>query len=255
VDPDCDDARAATAYVLGELHGPDLHAFRQHLIGCLSCREEVELLENASEAMPLMINRIAASAGAAPERTASSARRRAFVLGEVVDAEEFATNVTVLRLNDAGASRKPQADVRTARRRWLKQPVPRPAMIGLGALLIVAVITILLNHQASSIHFVRGQAAWSVGGAAVKVDGSRGQLLVEGMPRAPAGKRYEIWLMRGNDAPAPTRTWFGVNRRGEAGVAVPGDIQNVRAVLVYAEPPHAASKPDGHPYAVVALNR
>jgi hypothetical protein len=255
VDPDCVDARAATAYVLGELRGPDLHAFEHHLSGCMSCREEVELLENAAEAMPLMINRVAASAGVPPERTASSSRRRAFVLGDVADPEGFATNVMPLRIHDARGDKNPQADARTHRRRWFKQPVPRPVMIGLGALLIVAVITIVLNHKAAGVHFIRGQAAWSVGGAAVKLDGSHGELLVEGMPKAPAGRRYEIWLMRGANPPAPTGTWFGVNRRGEAGVAIPGDIGTVRAVLAYAEPPSAGNKPAGHPYAEVTLTR
>ena len=53
----CSHTSDAGLYVLGELKGYDLDAFARHLQTCDECADEVELLEEAGDAVPLLAAR------------------------------------------------------------------------------------------------------------------------------------------------------------------------------------------------------
>ena len=80
-------------------------------------------------------------------------------------------------------------------RRLLKTPMPKPALIGLLALAVLAIATVALSSRAASIRYFRIQAGWSGGGAALQLQGNKLQLLVEGMPKPARGSGYEVWVV------------------------------------------------------------
>ncbi len=122
----------------------------------------------------------------------------------------------------------------------MKTPMPKPALIGLVALAVLAIATVALSQRAASTRYVRIQAGWSGGGAALKLQGNDLQLLVEGMPKPASGTGYQVWVVvdRTNRKLTPTHAWVHLNSAGEAGVTVAGDYHNWLAVAVYTEPLH-----------------
>jgi hypothetical protein len=116
-------------------------------------------------------------------------------------------------------------------------------LAALGALLVLAVVTVVLTNQPAGTRVIRAQTAWSPGGATVELTGSRGELLVEGMPAPAAGKVYEVWVEHGRQAPAPTDALFDVNDAGKAAVDVPVALSSADTVLVTAEPAGGATVP------------
>lgn len=207
---DC--GRDAAAYVLGALDDNEAIAFRHHMATCAACREEVELLESAANALPMMVPQYQ------PPGTL-----RASVMDEV-----------------RREARRPPAAPATARgsRTWLARPVPKPVLVALGALAVLAVITILLSRgpATTGTQYIRAATAWRGGGAVVALDGGSGELLVKGMPAPSAGKVYEVWVQHGHSSPSPTDALFDVNKLGEAAVEVPGKLSKSDTVMVTAEP-------------------
>lgn len=218
----------AAAYVLGALDDGELVVFRQHLSSCPACREEVELLESAVDALPLMVPQVN-----------PPATLRANVMAEV---------------RRDGRQRSPSQARPSRSRRWLLAPVPKAALAGVGALLVAAVITLVLTNESASTQLIRARTAWRAGGAVVKVSGNHGELLVEGMPAPPAGKVYEVWLERGRGKPAPTTALFDVDSSGQAGVTVPGDLKGVSKLLVTAEPAGGSQVPTSSPVVIADLS-
>jgi anti-sigma-K factor RskA len=207
---DC--GRDAAAYVLGALDDNEAIAFRHHMATCATCREEVELLESAANALPMMV----------PQYQPPSTLRTS-VMDEV--------------RRDARRPAAAPAAARTSRS-FLARPVPKPVLVALGALAVLAVITVLLSRgpSTSGTQYVRASTAWRGGGAVVALNGSTGQLLVKGMPAPPAGKVYEVWVQHGHGSPSPTDALFDVNKLGEAAVDVPGKLSSNDTVMVTAEP-------------------
>lgn len=131
------------------------------------------------------------------------------------------------------AGRSAGADARTR----LRSPIPRSGLVSFIALGVLAVATLALSNTAASVRYGRIRAGWENGGAAVKLQGSHLELLVEGMPRPPRGYGYQVWVVdRLTSRPVPTTAWVRLNQLGEAGVDVPGDYHQWDAVAVYMEP-------------------
>jgi anti-sigma-K factor RskA len=223
---DC--GRDAAAYVLGALDENEAIAFRAHMASCAACREEVDLLQSAASALPMMVPQYQ------PPGTLRSS-----VMNQV-----------------RSEARRPAAAPATQRggRKWLARPVPKPVLVALGALLVVAVVTIVLSNRTAGTRYIPAKTAWRSGGAAVKLNSGHGELLVQGMPAPPAGKVYEVWVQHGHRAPSPTDALFDVNSSGQAAVEVPGRLSNRDTVLVTAEPAGGARVPTPPVVIVAALN-
>lgn len=218
---DLDCGRDAAAYVLGALDDVEAAAFRRHMATCTACREDVGLLGSGSALLPLMVPQ-GLPAGT-PARVAPA-------------------SVSVSTAGPgSGRARGGPAAPATGRglpgRKWLRQPVPKPVVVAVGALAIMAVITLVLSRgpsQATS-RYVAAKTAWSGALAAVKLQSGRGALLVKGVPAAPRGKVYEIWIEHANRSLTPTDVLFVVNAKGEAAVEIPGSLRNGETVLVTEE--------------------
>jgi anti-sigma-K factor RskA len=209
----------AAAYVLGALEAGEVDSFRKHLDTCAFCRDEIAVLQQAADALPM----------AAPSQPVPRGLRRR-VLAEVHA--------------DARAAERARSRQRSRQTfSWL----PRPALAGgaLAALALAAFGGVELASSGSSSG-ARVISA-SVGNAQLRVAAGHAELIVHGLPQAPPGRIYEVWLRHGNQAPTRTRALFGVTSAGDADVDVPGSLHGVSTVLVTQEraggSPHPTSPP------------
>ncbi len=255
----CAHAGEASRYVLGGLHGRRLESFLRHVRHCEECAEEVNLLQQVALATPVLGTAHLPpdeESGRAPRaptprlRLAAANARAARLAAEAAAADGTRRAPLdppprpVLRRIEGGRggspdrrSHAPAPPAWFAGRRLLRTPMPRPAMVSLMALGILAVATVAMSGRAAAVRFARIQAGWAGGGAAVKLVGDRLELLVENMPRPARGAGYQVWVLRrGARRLTPTSAWVRLNRLGQAGVTVPGDVRAWTAVAVYVEP-------------------
>ncbi len=263
----CSRTPDASLYVLGELQGRELDSFARHLGRCEECSEEVELLRQAADAVPLLASRqgplvdeepqfeqrpprLAVAAGATRAGATRAGATRAGVTragatragatrasASTSGAEAHApAGRPVLRPIEGGAAANRRAGFGGGRR-LLKNPIPKPALIGLLALAILAITTVALSSRAASVRYYRIQAGWSRGGAALQLQGNKLQVLVEGMPKPAGGSGYEVWVVeRHNKQLTAAGVWLHPNSLGQARVTVPGNYHDWLAVAVYTEP-------------------
>lgn len=239
----CDRTRDAALYVLGELHGSQLEAFTVHARACDTCAEEIEVLQAAADAMPLLAARHIPTEvleAREPERRAPAlvaAMAQAEASAEREQAHSQSRRPNLKAILGGATATEPPTPTRPSRLRVLRTPMPKPAALGILLLGIIAAVTIALSHQAASIHYLRVKAGWTDGGAALKLEGNQLELLVEGMPQPATGNGYEVWVLdNGSKELRPTSVWVNLNGAGEAGVKVPGNYHDWEALAVYVEP-------------------
>jgi hypothetical protein len=291
MDSDCGRHRDAAAFVLGDLRGAALVEYERHLRSCATCQEDVDLLRTAETAIPLMASPPPEPADPeedepdpimpgvwAQERIAAVNAPKHPTLREIAEAaappparpvrlprppaqagprNRLARVVDLLEFRPITRPRRPKPSRRrtTTRRVW-GSAIPGPIMAGIAALAIAAILVIILTKEGQSIGYVKAQIAWQNGAAVVKTDGAHGQLLVVGMPAAPSGTGYELWgIKRGVKTEIPLVVRIGLNKKGEGGVVIPGDVRNYLALVVYAEPPGGTVSPNGAPYVVANLRK
>ena len=227
---ECDRGDQAAAYVLGELEGADLAAFKLHLRRCPICAEEVELLESAVHAVPLL-----ATPQAPREPPPISDRATAELrIQEVLHQRPHLRAIIGGAAEGAGGE---SGDPPARRRR--KGRIPTQVTIAVAALLVVALMTAILTRESNAISYLRAEVGWSGGEAVVKIQGTQAELLVEGMPAPPPGRFYEVWpRYKHRSSESASSAKVGVNRFGEAVVGIPADIDNSVVLAVDEEPIH-----------------
>jgi anti-sigma-K factor RskA len=217
------------AYLLGALADDEREAFERHLTGCSICREELERLRPAVEALP----RSVAQVGPPPTLKTS-----------LMEAIERETGVP------PSAERR-----RTGRRLLAGLTGMRPALAWMSAALLLAV------GAAVGFGLSRVGGAGGTRTIAARVDHSRvpggsasllvpkgragGILRVRGLPILSHGRVYEVWVKRNGDL-MPEST-FDVDRRGAGAAAVPEDLSGASAVLVTREPRGGSRAPTEAP--------
>lgn len=224
IDPrDC--GADAAAYVLGALEPAEAEAYRAHLATCAICRDEVSALKALADGLPL----------AAPHVPAPRGLKRR-VMADVRNHPKTAPEGAAAR------SRRPA--------------FARPAMaLGLALAVVVAVVggLTLAAGKSGGARLVRASVVGQPGSAVVRLAGGQAQLIVRHMPSPPAGKIYEVWLKRGQQAPSPTNALFSVSSTGAGAVAVPGQLHGVSEVLVTPEPAGGSRVPTHTPVIVARL--
>ncbi|HEX2233685.1 MAG TPA: anti-sigma factor [Thermoleophilaceae bacterium] len=222
------------AYLLGAMPDLERQAFERHLAGCHECREEVERLRPAADALPRAVEPLAPPAS----------------LKESL--------MEAIRDDADGAARAP-AGGRLGGLVRLPWRV-RPAVAWAAAALLVAVGVATGFGIARSIDDARTVTAQvdraQLPGASARLSlpdgGDDGAILrVAGMPAPGRGRVYQAWVQRdGEVAPAPT---FEVGPRGAGAVAVPGDLTDAEAVLVTRERRGGARVPSEDPVVTALL--
>ena len=209
-------------YALGALPDADAREFERHLRSCELCQTDLATLRPAVDALALSVE------GVEPP---PELRRR--IMGEV----------------EADGKRRRASEHASRERRFAFRPLP---LLAAACVALVAGIGVGIALSGDDVRTVPGKTRVAGASAAVEVANDRATLVVEGMPRPPMGRVYQVWLRRGKQAVQPTDALFEV-RGGKARVAVPGDIDEVNQLLVTHEPHGGSAKPTRGPSIVVAL--
>jgi anti-sigma-K factor RskA len=222
------------AYVLGALTDLERQAFERHLAGCADCRDEIERLRPAADALPRSVEQVA------PPPTLKAS------LMEVVERE----------------ARERAGPAKERRRLRLRLPSParlRPALVASAlalGLLAGFGIARLADEGADMRTLVakvdKARIPEASGQLQVEGDGEDGAILrVQGMPSLGGRQVYQAWVQRdGTVVPQPT---FEVGTDGGGAVAVPDDLSDAQAVLVTREPRGGARAPSERPILSVSL--
>lgn len=224
------------AYVLGALSESEKDAVEKHLAGCERCREEVARLRPATDALP---------ASVAPVTPPLELKQRVM---EAVRSEPAATaapepDPAVPPARASGRLERLGSGGVTLRLRHLALAGGVAFALGLGIAVGVA-----LNGGngggTSTVAVKPTPAAHSATGELVSFDDQRGAVLrVEGLPQAPPGKAYEVWLERGGQV--RSAAVFSVGRDGTGTAGIDHDLSGVERVLVTTE--DSGGSPSGRP--------
>jgi anti-sigma-K factor RskA len=232
-DPFRDDAGA---YLLGALEDGERRAFEDHLSGCAQCREEVERLAVARDALPRSVDQLA------PPPTLKAA-----LMEQVRGASD-----------PSGAPAREQPRRRS---RWRELLVARPAAAAAAAVLALGIAAGALvgtlggdgGGGERTLSAVVDQTRMPAGRATLLLpaDGEGAQLRVEGMQQPQAGKVYEVWIKHG--VRVTPSSLFTVERDGSGAAAIPHDLSDADAVMVTREPAGGSTRPSEPPVVMVSV--
>lgn len=218
-------ADAAGAYVLGAMPDPERRRYEGHLAGCEICREEVEDLRPAAEALPVA----AATLAPPPElksRIMAEVEREAALLAQAGPAAD-----------------RPEPQPRT-RRSWLSGWRLAPAVATvLAAGVLGGFVLAGLGGGAQTYQGAIDQTQLQGASAELEVKDGQTTLVAEGLPE-PEGS-FQLWIMDeegGQPRPGP----LVLPRDGQATAAVPG-AEDAAAVLVTREPKAGSQEPSEQP--------
>jgi anti-sigma factor RsiW len=223
------------AYLLGALTDLERQAFERHLAGCAECRDELEKLRPAADALPRSVEQVEPPPGLKTS------------LMEVVESEAR---------ERSGATARRE---RTARRIRLPslagfRPVLVAAALALGLVAGFGVAQLGGGDDARTVAATvdQGRLPDASGSLRIQGDGEDGAILtVQGMPPAGGERVYQAWVQRdGTVVPQPT---FEVGADGGGAVAVPEDLSGAQAVLVTREARGGARAPSEQPLIRVPL--
>jgi anti-sigma-K factor RskA len=224
-DPTCSHSDDVAAYALGALPDVEAARMREHLATCRRCTAEL------AELQPV-VDRLPAAVPAAIASPALKGRVMSVVNGEA----------ELLRAAGPSADRPPAAEPR--RRRFALPSLAGAGAVGLAAAAVIVAI-VAIGSGGSTQRVTRGITRYQNASVVLRQSGAHAELDVANMPPPGANRIYQVWLEHGSEPPRPTDALFGVNRSGDASVAVPGDLHGVQHVLVTAEP--LGGSPNGKP--------
>jgi anti-sigma factor RsiW len=223
------------AYLLGALTDLERQAFERHVAGCGECRDELERLRPAADALPRSVEQVEPPPGLKTS------------LMEVVESEAR---------ERAG---KPAPRKRAARRIRLPslagfRPVLVAAALALGLVAGFGVAQLGGDDDARTVAATvdQGRLPDASGSLRIQGDGEDGAILrVHGMPPPGGDRVYQAWVQRdGTVVPQPT---FEVRADGGGAVAVPDDLSDAEAILVTREARGGARAPSEQPLIRVPL--
>jgi len=228
----CPHTSDAAAWLLHALGDDEAEAFAGHLAsGCSACRAEVDELRMVVDVLP---------GGVAQVAPPPALKGR---LMSVVRAE-----AELLQAAGPEADRPARRAAGRERRGW-RGLLPRPA---LAAALACAVLGLgvaggLLVDGNPDRRVLSATVEGPGTARFVVMDGAEGVLELDGVPQAPGGGVYQVWLKRPGRDPEPSRTVFDVRPGGEASVRIAEPLDGVEAVLVTAEPSAGSPAPTSAP--------
>jgi anti-sigma factor RsiW len=232
------------AYLLGALEEHELQSFEGHLDECPVCRDEVERLRPAAEALPR-------SAMPVPPPASLKIALMAEVESDVRERGETPARSRVL-----AALRGRLASVGDA----LAPPRPAVAWVGAAFVLLVGIATgygvteITSSEQGRTVAASVDPKAVPAGSGSLLVPGdeSKGAILrVHGMPTLDADSVYQVWVRR--DGETIAESLFSVGAGGAGAAAVSDDLEDADAVMVTREPAGGSRAPSEAPILTVAL--
>lgn len=224
------------AYALGALEPAEAEAFRRHLESCAVCPEELRSFQQVVGDLAI---------GVPALETPPDLKRRVM---DAIEAEPRTASAT----EDRRSRRARRRDATLRGRDWLRGPtLALCAGIAFAIAAIVVVVIAFPGRQNGRTI----DASTTIGGtAALHISANRTELVVRHVAAPPHGKIYEVWVQYGKRKPRPNAL-FGVDRSGDASVAVSGSMYGVSHVMVTAEPaPHGTRAPTAPPVITASLS-
>ena len=223
------------AYVLGALSDEEHTRFVRHLVECPVCRDEVDRLQVAADALPRSVTPLAAPASL-----------KAAVMGEVqADVREREPASLGRRLRDR-LSRLPAVPARVASATAVVLLV-----LGLAGGFGLSQITSGNDERSVTASFDTDRVVNGSGNLVIAGnDDAGGTLRVHGMPALKDNETYQVWLER--DGEVIPKAMFTVSDDGDGLTAV-DDLQGADRVMVTKEPAGGARAPGGPPVVTVKL--
>jgi anti-sigma-K factor RskA len=224
-------------YLLGAMAETEAQAFEGHMAHCPSCRDEVERLRPAADALPRAVEQLA------PPPTLKAA------LMEVVEREAEGR---------ADETPRPARPRRSLGQRLGVLPGLRPVLVVAALALGVAAGfgVARLSEEDESRTVVATVDERRIPDASARLQlqgqGDDGAILrVQAMPRLDPNRVYQAWVLRdGTIVPQPT---FEVGDNGGGAVAIPEDLSDAEQVLVTRERRGGARAPSEEPILAVRL--
>jgi anti-sigma-K factor RskA len=226
---------AAATYVLGALPEDERHGYEAHLRTCPACRDEVEDLRVAAEALP-----------SSPPPMLPPPALKARIMAEVEREAQL-----------LAAASSPPRTARPERRPARFGGVfalPRPAFAALACALLAAGVVlggVLFSSSARTVDF---QSTLPQASAELKLEDDGATLTADRLPPPPAGRVYMVWVQRDDGTIEPTSALFTPRADGTATASVSGDLDGVENVLVNTEPPGGSPQPTSAPVLTAALS-
>jgi anti-sigma-K factor RskA len=224
-------------YLLGAMTELETQAFERHMAHCPSCRDEVERLRPAADALPRAVEQLV------PPPTLKAS------LMEVVEQEAEGR---------ADEPPRPARPRRSLVERLGSLPGLRPVLVaGALALGVAAGFGVArLSEEDESRTVVATVDERRIPEASARLqlqgEGDDGAILrVRGMPTLDRNRVYQAWVLRdGTIVPQPT---FEVGDNGGGAVAIPEDLSDAEQVLVTREQRGGARAPTEEPILAVRL--
>jgi anti-sigma-K factor RskA len=226
------------AFALGALEPAEAAAFRRHLETCAVCPVELRAFQQVVDDLAIA----APSVEAPPEL-----KRRVM---SAIEQEPHVAPEGPTRRPAGARSRRRDAALRAST--WLRVPT---LALGSGIAFAVAAVVVVIIAFPGRQNGRTVRAETTVGGtAALHIAANHTELVLRNVSAPPSGKIYEVWLQHGKGTPRPNAL-FGVNRNGDASVAVTGSLYGVSHVMVTAEPaPRGTSAPTTNPVINASLS-
>lgn len=221
---------ATGAYLLGALPDDELASFEAHLARCEACRDEVESLKVAVDALPMTAPPVAPPA-ALKDRIMVEVRREASLLAAAGPEAD-----------------RPAPEPRRRRRFSFVLPAPVAAALAAATLAVGVLVGGVVFGGGGSPRTVTAQVNRTLApraSARVEIRDGRAVLIVRGLPAPRAGRVYEVWLQRPGGAVVPTSALFSPRTDGSATTSVA--VSDARQVLVSSEPRGGSLQPTTTP--------
>lgn len=232
----------AGPWVLGALHDADTQAFAAHLETCAECRAEVAALQPVADVLPM----------AAPQELPPPALKGRIMAVVESEAELLRAAGPEADRVGGGAGARSRGGRGRDRFGWLRRPLPAAALAGAALAAVVLALVLFGGGDSDASKTIPGFGPQGAQ-VALRVDDDHGQLEIEGMPAAPAGQVYQVWLVTGKDKPRATHALFSVPADGRARVEIPESLKGTDQVLITAEPSGGSEQPTSTPLAGAKL--
>jgi hypothetical protein len=229
---------AAGAYVLGAMPEGERRRYEGHLVDCAICRDEVDELRPAAEALPV---------ASAPMRPSPELKAR--IMAEVE------REAALLAQAGPEADRPPAPQPRR-RRSWLSGW--RLAPVAATVLACGVLAGFVIAGLGGGTDTFRGTIEnRELAGASVEVqvkDGDEAVLVADNLPPLEEDEAYMTWVLPKGEGAAPEPGQQFLARNGEATVAVPNLNRDTdAAVLVTRETERDPTTPSEPPVMAVPL--